>query len=553
MNAAAFKSTAIYTWSRNRWALISLAAVYAVLLVNSLLVDSEVATFSGIGLLLLLAPTFAPAAILGTGNVATADLLSPESTFPKQFFHLPATPSQLVLPFMLYALVLSAIMWALSLAILDGKLIAIGTERSWLPIFSMSFMTLQQALAWTPVTNRIARLPQGIAPIVAYVVVLVAALNGTISAGAVVALSLMQFPLAYAVAVRGVARARCGLPESEMKASSSAAAAGPKASSRAMPELANPQHAMFWMERQMHRWVGKSGLIALVPAMLILIIVFTRLGGTADRDVEGLQTLGGITLTLLAITVILIGISTGLNVASFRPRMRSNESEAFQITSFLAALPLRADDFVWAKFKVGLANMLWVIGIALLVAIAVAYVSGLTDLWGARYESWIQAYGGMKAFARAFLPLAVILLFVLSITLSVMWIGLRGRGWTIAFGVACFLIVVAMLAALSLNRSRPGVISDWLPETLWGLAALKVVGLGVLILRTRSLHLLSEGRLATILGLWAATVAVIVGFCAICLPEGAVAPLTALCTGLVLAPVLGTVGAPLAMARNRVG
>lgn len=550
MNAAAFKSTAVYTWSRSRWVLISLAAVYALFFVHWLLVDDGIATFSGIGMLLLLAPTFAPSAIFGTGNIATADLLSPESTFPKQFFNLPATASQLVLPFMLYALGLSAIMWVFSIVILDGQLIAIGTERGWLPVFSMSFIAWQQALAWTPVPNRITRVPQGIAPLVAYVVVLVAALNGTLSAGVVVALSLLQFPLAYAVAVRGVARARCGLPEPAMKAP---AAAGRKTSSGAMPDLADPQHALFWMERQIHRWVGKSALIALVPAMLILIIVFMRLGGTADRDVEGLQTLGGITLTLLAITVTLIGISTGLNLASFRPRMRSNESEAFQITSFFAALPLRADDFVWAKFKVGLANMLWVIGIALLVAIALAYVSGLTELWGAQYASWIQAYGGVKAFARAFLPLAVILLFVLSITLSVMWIGLRGRGWTIAFGVACFLIVVAMLAALSLNRSRPGVISDWLPETLWGLAALKVVGLTVLILRTRSRHLLSQGRLATILGLWAATVAVIVSFCAICLPEGAVKPLTALCTGLVLAPVLGTVGAPLAMARNRVG
>jgi hypothetical protein len=320
-----------------------------------------------------------------------------------------------------------------------------------------------------------------------------------------------------------------------------------------MPELTGPQDALFWMERQMHRWVGKSALIALLPVMLIMIIVFLRLRGDANRDIEGLQTLGGITLTLLALALVMIGISTGLNLASFRPRARSNEAEAFQITSFFAALPLGPDDFVWAKFKAGLANMLWVIVIALAVGVAVAQVSGLTDRWSAQYTAWTGQHGAAEALLRVVIPLGVLLLFVLSLTLSVTWVGLRGRGWTIAFGIICFIAVVTMLAALAVSRRHPGLIGEWMPQILWALAALKICGLAWLILRVRSRRLLSHGRLATILGFWATTVVGVVGFCAICLPDGAVAPLTAVCTGLVLAPVLGIVGAPLAMARNRVG
>jgi hypothetical protein len=378
------------------------------------------------------------------------------------------------------------------------------------------------------------------------------ALNGTIPSEVVIALSLLQLPLAYWVAVRGVANARCGEPGPVME--DPAEVAEPeKTLSRTMPELASPQHALFWMERQMHRWVGKSALIALLPVLLVVIMVFQRLGGAAERDVEGLQTLGGISIMLLVITIVAIAISTGLNLASFRPRMRSNEAEAFQITSFFAALPLRADDFVWAKFKAGLANMIWVIAISLALAVVIAHVSALTDRWEAQYTAWTEAYGTAVALVRVVLPLAMLVLFMLSLTVSVMWIGLRGRGWTIAFGIINFVVVVGLLASLALSRRYPGLISEWLPETLWVVAALKICGLVVLLLRVQSRHLLSRGRVATILGFWSATVAAIFGFCAICLPEGAVGLLPALCLGLVLAPVLGTVGAPLAMARNRVG
>jgi hypothetical protein len=553
MNAAVFRSVAIFSWSRNRWALIFLAAVFALLLLRSQLVDAEIETFSAIATILLLAPAFAPGAIFGTsGNVATADLLQPESAFPKHFFSLPATASQLVLPFMLYAVSLSAILWGLTIIISDGKLMAIGGDRSWLPFFTMSFVAWQLALSWTPVRNRITRLVQGVAPLAAYLVLLVYALAGTIPREILITLSLLQLPLAYAYGVRGLAMARRGEPGPRVESAGAGAPPRESAASR-MPELTGPQQAIFWVERQMHRWVGKSAMIALLPVMLIMIIVFLRLRGSAENDPESLQTLGGITLMLLTLALVMIGISTGLNLASFRPRARSNEAEAFQITSFFAALPLRSDDFVWAKFKAGLANMLWVIGITLVVGVAVAQVSGLTVRWSAQYTAWTEQYGAAEAFLRVVIPLGVLLLFVLSLTVSVMWVGLRGRGWTIAFGIICFIAVVTMLAGLAVNRRHPGLIGDWMPEMLWTLAALKICGLALLIIRVQSRQLLSQGRLATILGVWAATVVGIVGFCTICLPDGAVAPLTAVCTGLVLAPVLGTVGAPLAMARNRVG
>lgn len=548
MNAPVFRSAGLFIWGRNRWGFPFIAAIYTALFIASSS-DAGVLRASVTSGLIFFPLIFPISAFVTAGSSATQDLLSPQGFFPKVFFTLPATASQLVLPFMLSAVLLAAVLWIFAIVLIDERVFALGSKQLWIPFLATSFVPWTQALSWTPVRHKAVRVAQWVALITAYITAFACVLNGTLSSQIVIALSVVQFPLAYAAAVHGVAKSRCGEPAPYAKALRVTRA---NESPSVMPTFASPQHAMFWIERRMHRWSGKAALIAILPAVLILILVLIRLGDGEERNPEGVQMLGRVTIALLTVSLLVIGIGTGLSFAAFRAQA-THQGEAFLMPSYFAALPVPTGDFVWAKLKGAIVNMLWV-SLGFLVACAfVAQASGLTEIWAARNEAWKAEYGVAGMLLLAALRAAAPVLLALSLTISVMWIALRGPGWGRRFAIANTVFATVVLAGGFIARRVFDLVGNWLPELLWILVTLKICALAALILRVRSNELMSWGRLVPIIGLSVATMAAVFGYLQVYLPEGALTTATALGAAVLIAPALGTIGAPLSLAKNRTG
>jgi hypothetical protein len=514
VSAAAFAGVALFVWSRSRWVFVVCVTLYA-----SLLVGTDTLSPQGhfaLGGLLLVAPLLLPLTLfLDSGRAANLDLTSPDGLFPRNFFVLPATAHQLVLPFMLYTVLVAAAQWSVAVAIVNERSFDFSAGSFWLPALATSFVVWVQAVMWTPARHRSIRVMQLIALLAVYIFVFGSSLNGTFPSELTLALSLAQFPIAYAVAGHGVARCRRGEPG---PASTSA-----PARARALPVLASSFQAQLWIERQIHRWTGKSALVAVIPAMLLILVFIARISGKQETDPEMLQTLGKASIVLLFIALGVIGISTGCSFGTFRRHMPWHLADAYVVPPFFAALPFATGDLAWAKMRAAVQRMLWVSAAVVLICVVVAQASG---------------------FVMAALPVFATVMLVLAATASSIWITLLGRSkavW-ISFAIICLLPLFALRAV-----AGPATLVASLPIVVPIAAAMKLVALAALLFYVSSRKLLSGPRLAIITGFWAVTAGSVSAWLAPYSPDG----LLAVCVGIVIAPGLGAVAAPVALAWNR--
>jgi hypothetical protein len=516
VSAATFAGVALFVWSRSRWVFVGCGILYASLFVGADRLSPQ-GHFALAGLLVF-APLLLPLSLfLDSGRAANLDLTSPDGLFPRNFFVLPATAHQLVLPFMLYTTLLAAMQWIVAAMIVNDRLFDLSTGSFWFPALATSFIAWAQAVMWSPVRHRFVRAMQLLVLLAVYLVVFALSLNGTLSGELILVLSLAQFPIAYAVGAHGVARCRRGEPSPVNTAASH--------QSGAMPSLASPFDAQLWIERHIHRWTGKSALVGLIPAALLVLVVVARLSGKHESDPEMLQILGKASIVLLFIALGVIGISTGCAFGTFRRRMPWHVADAYLVPPFFAALPLATSDFAWAKMRAAVQRTLWVSAGVVLICVLVARVSG---------------------FALTALPTIATVLLVLSATASSTSIMLLGRStvvW-IAFAIICLLPLFALRIVV-----RPDTFLAGLPVILPIAAAVKLGALAALIIYVSSRKLLSWGRLAIITGFWAATAGTVGAWLTSYAPQGFI--LHALCAGIVIAPVLGAVAAPAALAWNR--
>jgi hypothetical protein len=552
MTAAVFRGTALFVWSRHRGSFALWLAIYALLFIASeALTPEQFRPWLLYALVILVfAPVFLPLAyFVSSVRIGSLDLISPDGQFPRQFFALPVTAYQLVLPFMLYAVLIAATQWLLA-AVISRDLGPI-VNQLWLPALGTSLIAWIQALVWTPVRHRWVRGAQLLTTLLLYIGVLVLSLNGNISAGVTIALSLIQLPLAYATAVRGVSKARHGEPRSVTKQPDREASPSTIAAPGKLPAFASPLAAQLWMERRTHRWSGTSTLLALIPIVLLLILLLSRLSGAAERNPDALGMLGKAVIYVLLLALGMIGLSSGLNFASFRSRVQWYQADAFVMPPYFAALPLSTADFVWTKITAALTNLLWISLGVLAMCACVAWISGFAESWLSQHAAWREQYGIVPTVALAALPSVLFIMMMLTATASVMWVALLGRFWNWITIAGTLLFAVAVVTLTLAGRYPNGYAARLFPEVLTVLAIAKIGALAALIYYVHSKRLLSASRLAVIAGFWAATVAMLCAWLAWYAPQELVNPLTALCAGIVFAPVLGAVAAPWALHRNR--
>lgn len=547
MSAAAFRASARFLWSRNRTNLLICAVGYGILLIGSEIVRvADSPLFQSIGLgYLLFTPLVFPL-MMFIGSSAGADLMAPEGLFPRRFFVLPVAVHQIVLPFMVYTTLFTAAQWAAAELISDGRVLAFLNGRLWIPFLAVSFVGWMQALQWTPVRRHRARALQLLALLSAYVFVFVQALRVVFSAELTAALSVAQLPIAYAVAVNGVAKCRRGDPSpfvARIPYSDAAASRGP----RSTPQLASPLAAQLWMERQIHRWTGKAFLVALLLPTVLLSAMFVAILSGAHAHRQGIQTLGMATIELLFGSLVIVGLATGINFGSFQASVPWNQPRAaYLMPPYFAALPLSNGDFAWAKMRAATTRTLSVsVGIVLLAAL-VAAVSGYAAAWMAHHAAWRAEYGLAATLGLAALPPLALVMLALSATASVMWIILLGR----SKDASLILLAVCWLCALA-SAGHDAQILAFLSVFIPIAALAKVCALVALVFYVGSRGVLSWARLSLMAGFWAATAATLTGWLWWYAPASLLAQLSPVGIGILVAPILGAVAAPLALARNR--
>ena len=559
MSTAVFRGTALFVWSRNRTGVACCATGYATLLIGSHIASVDRwPLFQSLGPgFLLFTPLVIPLLMfISSGLNANTDLISPEGLFPRHFFILPAATERIVLPFMVYAALFAAAQWSATELIDNGRLLAFMGGRLWIPLLAVSFIGWMQALLWTPVRSRWVRATQLLALLSAYIFVFVAATRTAFSPELTLTLSIAQFPLAYAVAVRGVAKCRRGdpspsfvdapLPAASADSASGTGARAPAArDGRAVPQFADPLDAQLWMERQVHRWTGKSFLVAVLPVVLLMLLLVAVLMGAHSNVV---RNLGMATSYLLFGSLVITGLSTGINFGSFQANVPWNQPPAaYSMPAYLATLPLSNGDFAWAKLRAATTRMLWVSLWVVLICAVISNISGSADAWMVQHAAWRAEYGVAATYGLvALTPLAVVML-ALSATACIQWMVLSGRSKTMLPWTSCVICGLCLLAP----RVGQGQVEMLLHVILPTAAALKICGLVTLVYYVGSRRLWSWARLAVIAAFWAATAGTLVAWIWWNAPQSALPPLSGLCIGILAAPVLGAVAAPLALGWNR--
>ena len=222
MMVASFESVARFVWTRHRQLLLITAAIYlALFLCSQTLTPEQMRPYLPPAFSILrLAPFFLPIVLfISTASVTTLDIGGRPGQFPRIFFTLPVKAREMVLPFITYSVATAAVLWLLGTLITDRRILMFGvpgtpieaeTIAYWLPCLATGFLAWIQAIIWTPFRLRWLRFAAIFAILLAHLAVAVLYAMTVITQAEVIAIGVLQIPLALFFATRGVARDRSG-------------------------------------------------------------------------------------------------------------------------------------------------------------------------------------------------------------------------------------------------------------------------------------------------------------------------------------------------------
>ncbi|HEX7081484.1 MAG TPA: hypothetical protein VF329_10755 [Gammaproteobacteria bacterium] len=549
MNAA-FKGAALYVFSRHRLLLVSAGAIYVVIfaLFDTLWALEGKPLVVTMLTFLRAAPFFLPLALFVTSSsVLSVDAASRESAFPRHFSTLPVGSIQLALPFVAYAMLVWAVAWAVAIEITGGRVLLAGPlhlpsdalrRETWFPFLELSLLAWAQALMWTPFRRRWGRIGLLLVLVAVHVAGLVAGINEFLGAAEFAALCAAGVLSAGAVAVRGVALARRGdpPPAASRAAVESAGRAAPAMTRR--PAFRSGVDAQVWYEWHLHglsRYFFLTTVCALILAAPMLL--------APRRDALSADAILPAAVGLLFIALVFVP-SFGPLFANFA----SNRYKAFMMPSFFAALPLSSGDFAWAKMRAaarsvalmcaGMTATIVLCGVLIEAAWPAVLAAGLRERYGPLEGTTLLAL------AAAALPLVAI-----AATMNTVWLALSDRR-AVWHGVTSGLVLIVLGWGFGVTwmQTHPAVA---LPSVILTLAAVKLAALAWLIHRVGTRRLYRWSRVGTIGGVWLAAAVAVLSGCVRYVPGAGDHLVTAAAAIVVLLPVLGIMGAPLALHVNR--
>ena len=541
MSRAAFMGAALLVWTRRRVLIVfSAVTVLAIFTVGNVAGHPRILPAT---ILLRLSALFLPLLLFASAeSAATLDLARAESHFPQPFMGLPLTAPQMVRPFMLGAALLSLALWLPTIDLsLEWK------PQVLLPCLTLSLIVWALALIWTPFRRRSIRAWILTLLVLSHVALYLLTASPRVADEPVLLLGVLQLPLAYATAVRGVLKARQGEPRL-------AAAADRQARRRRNVPGApfpSPLAALSWFEWQAYRERSKS----LAPLLMTLLVSVALLGSLATASRGGAVDFGALLSGAAGIFAVMFitGLVSVTSCAAFQSTVAWSRNDAYAMPSFFAALPSSTGDLAWAKLMCAARGIVILWGFLALAAAALSLVFGIRTPWVALFTSLQQQWGAYQA--AAILALAPLCAMTLAVAggVSFAWVSLLGRGWKITSATVTVACCLSVLAPGWLNRHPAALaqLSHAVPAALAVLAAVKIAALVWLTYLVWARGLYCVARLSWIAGCWIAAVTIASAFCLRYFGHHSTGDSTLVCGLIVTAPVLGILGAPLALQLNR--
>jgi len=565
---AASAGVARFVWTRHRRLLSACLLFYiAVYAAGELFgTDPMPSWLRAIFPLLRFAPVVLPLTLfVTTASAVTLDLASPESRYPGYFLTLPVSRAQLVLPFMVGALLLAALLWAAGFAVAHGNVLmgpgpvrpelrGVSTGVESVPFLLASGVAWLQALIWMSFRGRRTRVWFLLAITLAHFTLLVVTVAHTVSTLAAIATCVLSIGIAFGVASWGVGRARRGDPAFREAAVTEV---GTRKLRRIVPRVpfASPLDAQQWFERQAHGARNKSIFLLIVPFVLAVAVAATFAGHLDTKAPPGpaaaLAMVSNAALVVAGLYT-LLAVVIGPSCASFSSRISWSYADDFTMPSFFAALPLTTGDFAWAKLRLAARASFWLVGLIVLFSLPIALLFGQLGLWVVVFDALRAQYGSVEAVLRLTLVPLSLAAFMAACSASVVWTALFGRGWKL-MSVVVTLLGSSVFVWAGWRPYHPEWF-EWLSASAGALlpwaVVLKVGALAWLahLVGTRYRHY-SRSRVVWIVAIW--LVAVVAAWAAAMHLFPHLRASTILFTSIVAMPVLGILAAPLALQLNR--
>ncbi len=562
MIAAAFYSTGRFVWTRNRKLLVACAAIYvALFLCSQMFTPEQMKPFLPPAFSLLRLATFLVPVLLfiGTANPANLNLGGSPGQFPRIFFTLPVRSHQMVLPFIAYGVGTAALLWLAGSLISERRILMFGppgtpisaeTFAYWIPCLATSFFVWIQALAWTPFRFPWLRITALCAALLVHILVGILDTVSILTQVEVIAASLLQIPIAFLVATRGVARDRSGVV-SDTPAGDPIRAAAP-AKPHVLRTFSSAMDAQLWFEARVHR--RKAVFVFFLPTLLLLLFI-----GADAIDLNAthpilFRAIASIDVMMFGWLLVAAATVIGFSFANYRMQGRWQSKTAFEMPAFFAALPMSTGDFAWVKITTAVTKMLLLSVGTLLICTWIAVRSGMINLSsGPMILALRREHGDFTALIMLLMPVIPVVLFLLSATANTMCITLAGRPWNgiNAFNLSRYVLVALATAGASVYWTRHHVPPPGLSNAILLLAIAKIVALALIMYHVGQRGLFSWSRLVTIGVFWLATVGSMLTAVLWLVPEDRISLPTVVALLVLAAPVLGTAMAPLALQLNR--
>ena len=564
---AANAGVARFVWTRHK-RLLSACALFYVAVYTATGVSGTEPTqpwLQSLFPLLRFAPVLLPLVLfVSTASAFTLDLASPESRFPGYFLPLPINRAQLVLPFMLGAVLIATALWAAGFAIAHGNLLTgpgpvpaalqrTSTGLETVPFLLISGVAWVQALTWMSYSRRRTRVWNLLAAVIAHFTLLVLVTAHTVSTLAGIVTCVLSVAIAFGFATWGIGRARRGDPIVREARNPEVRARKPPRSVPSTP-FASAQAAQRWFEWQAHGARNKSVFLLMVPLVLGLTVAANFAGHWDPKAPPGAAValaMVGNAAILVAGLHIMLAFIIGPGCASFASRMSWSYADDFTMPSFFAALPLSTGDFAWAKLRLAARASISLVGLIVLFTIPIAVLFRQLGLWAAAFEALRDQYGSVETVLRMTLVPVSLAGFMAACAANVVWTALFGRGWKL-MSVAVALLGSGVLVWATWSRFHPewfaGLTTAARALLPW-VAALKIVALAWLAHRVAARGHYGAARVVSIVGVWFGAVLAAWAVGMRLLPNATAS--TVLFTSIVAMPVLGILGAPLALQLNR--
>jgi hypothetical protein len=492
-----------------------------------------------IGMLSALPVVFGLVGMLGMFTYGwRTNLRMKDSSFPARMFVLPVRTRALVGWPMLYGTVAVALTW---IALAEGVLRPCAVETpSWLlALVAAAMLAWSQAISWSVFGAGWLKAVSVILGLSALVAVPIVGEQLKVPEAILVLIVAVFLPLAYRIAVTGVARARCGeVPEWYWLSQRIKAMVHWLPRSR--QPFASAAQAQVWFEWRRHG-LALPFLVGCTMPIVLFPLVFGRNDALSAVRV----------LVLVALLPPFFAGFAGTTVGKTNPWVK----DYYGVPPFTAIRPLTCGALVAAKLKMAALSALtaWALVFAVVpLAILITGHGGEVAEW---WKDGLQQYSPLKFAALVILGMIGLILLTWKHLVENLVIGLTGRAWVINtcvfFGLGLFSTFALFGAWLYFHPAYHATFFAVLPWLMGGLIVLKLFAAGWACTLASRRRLVATRTLVRLLSIWLMVAFGLIVFLRYLIPDNYMS-VHGIVLGVVLSlPLARLSAAPLALAWNR--